>query len=322
MSTEQRQSGRGVFRYYSPPWPLSRFVESLYSTQVSEEFAAGIERAERLPEVSAQLVFLLAEGRAYPSPRRVSGELHASLFLQPGHLVRIDIPLSVREVTAAALRPSGLGLVLPHAAPSWSGQRLIALEDILGQPARDLLERLLAEPSREARLGVMRCFLESRMRRVAPPSRLVVEALRVTMRSRGSLSVARIAEQCGCSVRRLHQVAVQTTGLSPKDLARIARAQHLLEVLMSESKLTDAAMSAGFFDHPHLIHECQALFGCTPGELAETLRKTPALDPIMSTNRQLISTGLALVPRAPPLSLARRDCEPTRLRSSIPHPGR
>jgi len=124
----------------------------------------------------------------------------------------------------------------------------------------------------------------------------------VTMRSRGALSVARVAEECGCSVRRLHQVAVQTTGLSPKELARIARAQHLLKVLMSESKLTDAALCAGFFDHPHLIHECQALFGCTPGELSEALRKTPALDPIMSTNRQLISTGLSLVPRAQPSS--------------------
>jgi hypothetical protein len=33
---------------------------------------------------------------------------------------------------------------------------------------------------------------------------------------------------------------------------------------------------------------------------SEALRKTPALDPIMSTNRQLISTGLSLVPRASP----------------------
>lgn len=297
MSNEQRQSG-GVFQYHSPPWPLSRFVESLYSTHVSVDFVAGIERAERLPEVSAQLVFMLEEGRAYPSARRVSGALHASLFLQPGHLVRIDIPLSVREVAAVALRPSGLGLVLPHAASSWSGQRLIPFEDILGQPARDLLERLVEEPSSEGRLGVMRRFLEARMRQMRAPSRLAAEALRVTMRSRGTLSVAQVAEECGCSVRRLHQVAVQTTGLSPKELARIARAQHLLKVLMSESNLTDAALCAGFFDHPHLIHECQALFGCTPGELSETLRKTPALDPIMRTNRQLISTGLSLVPRA------------------------
>lgn len=299
MSNEQRPSGQGVFRYYSPPWPLSRFVESLYSTRVSAEFVAGVERAERLPELSAQLVFMLEEGKAYPSARRVSGAMHASLFLQPGHLVRIDIPLSVREVTAAALRPSGLGLVLPGAAPSWSGQRLIALEDILGQPARELLERLVGEPTSDGRMRVMRGFLEARMQQMSPPSRLAAQALRMTMRARGSLSVAQVARECGCSVRRLHQVTVQTTGLSPKELARIARAQHLLQVLMSESKLTDAAMEAGFFDHPHLIHECHALFGCTPGELAETLRKTPALDPIMSTNRQLISTGLALVPRIP-----------------------
>src|SRR5687767_5233940 len=96
MSNEQHQSGQGVFRYYSPPWPLSRFVDSLYSTRVSAEFVAGLERAERLPELSPQLVFMLEEGTAYPSARRVFGAVHASLFLQPAHLSRIDIPLSVR----------------------------------------------------------------------------------------------------------------------------------------------------------------------------------------------------------------------------------
>ena len=238
-----------------------------------------------------------AWGRSYPAAREISGNIHASLFLQPAHLERIRIPLSVREVTAASLRPSGLPLVLPGSARDWSGQKLIPFEDILGQPARELLAQLVEEPSAAERIGVMRQFLEQRMRHIAAPNGLATHALRLTKQSQGGLSVAQIADECGCSARRLHQVAVQTTGLTPKQLARIARAQHLLDVLMSCSKLTDAAMLAGFFDHPHLIRECQALFGCTPGELSEALRKAPALDPIMSTNRQLISTGLALVPR-------------------------
>lgn len=297
MPKENPQPHTGVFRYHPAPWPLARFVDSLYTTSVSVEFVAGLERAERLPEVAAQLVFMLAEGPDYPAARHVGGNTYASLFLQLGHLERIRIPLSVREVAAASLKPSGLPLVLPGPASDWADQMMIPFEEVLGPPARELMERLLAATGDE-RLAVLRSFLEDRMRGIAAPNRMVVQALRLTMQSQGGLSVADVADKCGCSVRRLHQVTVQNTGLSPKQLSRIARARHLLDVLVSSVKLTDAAMLAGFFDHPHLSRECQALFGCTPGELSEALRKTPALDPVMSTNRQLISTGLAIVPRA------------------------
>ena len=300
MSSDGQRAHEGVFRYYPPAWPLSRFVDSLYTSDVSAEFVGGLERAERLPEVAAQLVFVLEEGTSYPAARRVWGNIHASLFLQLGHLERILIPLSIREVTAASLRPSGLPLVLPGSAGEWAGHMMIPFEEVLGAPARELLERLVCERNAELRVAVLQDFLEQRMLRITAPNGLAAHALRLTLGSQGGMSVSELADHCGCSVRRLHQVAVQTTGLSPKQLARIARARHLLDVLMSSSKLTDAALVAGFFDHPHLIRECQALFGCTPGELSEALRKSPALDPIMSTNRQLISTGLALVPRLAP----------------------
>lgn len=297
MPGETLQSRGGVFQYHPAPWPLARFVESLYTSSVSGQFVAGLERAERLPEVAAQLVFMLAEGPDYPAPLHVGGSTYASLFLQLGHLERIRIPLSVREVTAASLKPSGLPLVLRGPASDWAGQMMIPLEEVLGSLARELLECLVAARSDE-RLGVLQRFLEARMHGIPAPNRMVVQALRLTTQSLGSMSVADVADRCGCSARRLHQVTVQNTGLTPKQLSRIARARHLLDVLVSSAKLTDAAVLAGFFDHPHLIRECQALFGCTPSELSEALRKTPALDPIMSTNRQLISTGLAIVPRA------------------------
>lgn len=299
MSNENRQSLEGLFQYHVPPWPLSRFVESLYSTYTSVKFVARLERAERLPEVAAQLVFMLEDGCDYPAARRVHGNLHASLFLQLGHLERIDIPLSVREVTAAALRPAGLPLVLRGAAAEWCGPTRIAFEEIWGQPALELWERPVEAAPGVDRMQMLQRFLEERMHRVAAPNPLMGQALRLILESQGALSVVDLADRCGCSTRRLHQLSVQTTGLSPKQLARIARAQHLLDVLMSSTKLTDAAMQAGFFDHPHLVRECQALFRCTPGELSEALRRSPALDASMSTNRQLIRTGLALVPRAP-----------------------
>jgi AraC-like DNA-binding protein len=272
-------------------------VESLYTTSVSVEFVAALDRAERLPEVAAQLVFLLAEGADYPAPLHVSGNTYASLFLQLGHLERIRIPLSVREVTAASLRPNGLPLVLRGSAGDWAGQQLIPFEDVLGHEARELMERMLVA-STEQRPAVLQRFLERRMTGAAAPNGMVAQELRFTMQSQGALSVSDVAERCGCSARRLHQVTVQNTGLTPKQLARIARARHLLDVLVSSAKLTEAAMVTGFFDHPHLSRECQALFGCTPGELSEAVRKAPALEPSISTNRQLLSTGLALVPRS------------------------
>ncbi len=241
MSGDGPASAVGVFLYEVPPWPLSRFVETLYSSSTPPGFLAGLERAERLPEVAAQLVFMVEDGCNYPAARRVRGSVHASVFLALGHLELVQIPLSVREVTAASLRPAGLPLVLPGSAAAWAGRERVALEEIMGQPARDLLEQMVEAAPGHARARTLQRFLQQRMHRVAAPNRLVSEALRLTSESQGALSVAELAERCGCSARRLHQLTMQTTGLSPKRLARIARTQHLLDVLMSSAKLTDAA---------------------------------------------------------------------------------
>lgn len=97
---------------------------------------------------------------------------------------------------------------------------------------------------------------------------------------------------CGACTRS----ACKRPGSRPSDWFEL-RGRDTFWTCVSSTKLTDAATAAGFFDHPHLLRECQALFGRAPGELTESLHRTLALDPILSTNRRLISTGLALSPR-------------------------
>lgn len=104
---------------------------------------------------------------------------------------------------------------------------------------------------------------------------LVAEAIRLLGRSGGTLALPAVAEQVGCSPRTLLRHVRRSTGLTPKQFARIVRFHAAARVMAGGgATLSQAAAEGGYADQPHFHHEVGSLTGLTPGELAERIRKT------------------------------------------------
>ena len=290
-----RDSQEPSFRFFPTAPPLGHFVDYLYFSQVPRLFASQIE-AMRLPEVEAQLVFAIEEGNAFPGGMALGDGRRACLFLQPAHLQMIPIAGSIRQAVGAALRPSGLRLLLPKGASMLLDAPLIALTDLWGPEAQTLLERLVAAGTPERRLALLERHLAGCVRHVNTPSHAVNHAVRLINEARGEISTEQLARACGCSSRTLRSLTLNEAGLAPKHLARVVRIRHALELLADAGvPLSLAAAISAFSDHAHMSREFRELIGAPPSQLGPRIRSRSM--PAFSAERNLMSTGLLVIPK-------------------------
>ena len=72
----------------------------------------------------------------------------------------------------------------------------------------------------------------------------------------------------GISKRRFEQVFNEQVGLTPKLFCRIRRFQRVLQLINEQNDIdwTDVALSCGYFDQSHFIHDFQSFSGINPTE--------------------------------------------------------
>jgi AraC-like DNA-binding protein len=290
-ATEQQPS----FRFFPTTAPLCHFVDHLFASRIPSQFSSQIE-AMRLPELEAQLVFAIEEGSAFPGGIWLGEGQRACLFLQPAHLQMIPIPGGIRQAVGASLRPEGLRLLLPQGASMLLEAPLIALEDLLGAEARALLEQMVLAGTPGQRLALLKSYLQERMRHVNAPSRAVTHAFQLIQAAHGEISTEQLARACGCSSRSLRSLTLAEAGLAPKHLARVVRIRHALGLLADAGvPLSAAAATSAFSDHAHMSREFRELIGAAPSQLGQRMR-SPSI-PTFSAERNLMSTGLLVIPR-------------------------
>ncbi len=283
------------FRFFPAAPPLGHFVDYLYTSHVPRQFTNLID-GMRLPEVEAQLVFAIEEGTVFPGGIWLREGRRACLFLQPGHLQMIPIPSGIRQAVGAALRPSGLRLLLPQGASMLLDAPLIALEDLWGAEARELLERLVLAGTVDQRRALLERYLQARVQYANAPSRAVNHAFQLIQAAHGEISTEQLARACGCSSRTLRTLTLNEAGLAPKHLARVVRIRHALTLLSDAGvPLSAAAATSAFSDHAHMSREFRELIGAPPSQLGQRMR-SPSI-PRFSAERNLLSTGLLVVPK-------------------------
>jgi len=112
-------------------------------------------------------------------------------------------------------------------------------------------------------------------------------AAKLLYHTRGQFRVVELADYCHLSVRQLQRQFDQTTGVSPKALARAIRFESIRERLMFDPNvnLTDLAYEFGYADQAHFIKDFKALTGKTPGEFALEMQQ---LRNIFSKNENVV----------------------------------
>jgi AraC-like DNA-binding protein len=146
--------------------------------------------------------------------------------------------------------------------------RIVAVEDLLGRPGSELVERLHDAPTWEARFRILDDVLASRLAGARPSSSEVAWAWRRLVETDGRVAVGALADELGWSRKRLVARFREQVGLPPKALARILRFQHALRLLDDgrHRSWAEIAFACGYYDQAHLIRDFRGLAGSTPTE--------------------------------------------------------
>lgn len=85
-----------------------------------------------------------------------------------------------------------------------------------------------------------------------------------------------IATAAGLPPFRLFRAFERTTGMSPHGYQRQARVRHAVGLIRLGHSLSDAAVTAGFSDQPHMTRSFRRTIGVTPGAYREAHRDARA----------------------------------------------
>jgi AraC-like DNA-binding protein len=146
------------------------------------------------------------------------------------------------------------------------GNRLVALEDVVGRFGAELAERLADARDAGGRHAMAQRLLASRLASdlTTPPEvQYAVARLRAT---RGAARVDALASEVGWSRRHLTARFREEVGLPPKALGRLIRVEHAARRVRAGDALGDIAYDAGYADQSHFNRDFRELVGCRPTE--------------------------------------------------------
>jgi AraC-like DNA-binding protein len=255
-----------------PAPPLRPFVDR-YVGYRQEGFAPGVHRG--LP--SRHLTFIVSLGEpvdiaGMPDAAQRPGSFQAfvgGLHAAPATIrhdgTQFGVSIDLTPLGARAL------LGMPAGELAWS---VVDLEDLVGRPGRELVERLAGAPTWPARFAVLDAVLARRLDEPAAPAPEAVRAWNRLVATGGNVDVQSLAREVGWSRRHLSERLRLEVGLPPKVLGRVLRFERARRLLQRPPRpgLADVAAVCGFYDQAHLNREWRELAGCSPTTwLAEEL---------------------------------------------------
>jgi len=126
-----------------------------------------------------------------------------------------------------------------------------------------LEEQLCTAKTDTLRIAVVEQFFLSCLKHTEP-DQLVLAALDILYKSKGTIRIKELARQLYTSQSPLEKRFRQAVGISPKKFASIVRMKNVLAQYDTNTSLTALGYEAGFYDQAHFIKEFRQFTGEAP----------------------------------------------------------
>jgi AraC-like DNA-binding protein len=249
----------------TPAAPLGGFIRVLWYAQ-----ARGMAhtRERILPCGCVQVILNLARDFLLDCPEGgADRRMPPALVVGARSAYEIVDVSDMADLIGIVFAPGGFAPFATDAVDLFSN-RSTGLEDVWGEPARGLRDRLRELPNPEIRLRCLEGFLTerfaSRLTRHGPwRSGEIDFALRAFEDAPGIATVRDVAKRTGWSERRFSQVFREEVGLSPKTWCRVQRFQRAVRQLHAgaDVRWEELALDCGFYDQSHFANEFRAFSG-------------------------------------------------------------
>jgi AraC-like DNA-binding protein len=189
-------------------------------------------------------------------------------------LTALRVPVR-REVRYIGVRTTPGGSPALGVSPRALRERVALLHEVAPLRARTLVAALAGTTTPGALLDALARVVGDWVCASPPPDRVVSTMVERILRARGQDAVGSVAAGTGLSYRQGVRRFVEAVGLSPKELARLARLRHacLQALALEKPSWADVSAATGFADQSHMAREFSHVFGWPPSLVREYLRR-------------------------------------------------
>jgi AraC-like DNA-binding protein len=254
-----------TYRTYIPQPPLSDFVALLWLYE-GEELAHTKERL--LPTGTVELVINLRDDplRVYDRQNHDQFQSFNESLVCGAHSEFFVIDTASQDlVMGVHFKPGGAFPFFNLPAGELQNTH-VSLDTLWGAAAGDLREQLLETTTPEARFHSLEQALLTQITHPLTRHPAVTLALKALYREPPPGKIADVTRQIGLSQRRFIQLFNEEVGLTPKLFSRVRRFQEVLHLINGNQQVewADIALTCGYFDQAHFIHDFQSFSGLNP----------------------------------------------------------
>lgn len=183
----------------------------------------------------------------------------------------IEAPDDICWVIGIQLHAAG-AYALSNAQPRQLLNATIGLDDALGADACFLAEQCYHAKSVGTRFEIIARYLLERMIRIERADAAITWAAQNLRDHNGQASITSLRESTSYSKAKFVSLFRDQTGMTPKQYARILRFRNSLRLLQNGQRLTDAALSAGYYDQAHMYRDFTEFAQMTPASFVSAQR--------------------------------------------------
>ena len=189
------------------------------------------------------------------------------VLVGPSTQRREDLKLSgTLQVFSIRFSPIGFRALFGIPARLLRDQAMEA-EMVLGPEIVEVHEQLAAvEPVQWQTIAEEYLLKRVRTLALSAEARIAAQAAASMRRSRGRVSIAKVAAQSAVSTRHLERAFQEQVGVSPKMFGRLLRLDQALEQVSKKSNWAEVAIACGYFDQSHMVRDFRAMTRATPVE--------------------------------------------------------
>ena len=259
---------------YSPHPNLKRYIKT-YWTLKSPAITGELKKKQLLPDSGIKISFNLADpvefilkgNERFQVPDGcVSGALTTNFWIvSKGNIDRFGLQF----------HPGGIYPFIDFPSIQLTNN-IFSITRLWGESASQLTKQLVStDKTVEERIRILDRFLLEQLSGNTSIDPVFEEAVSTIINAKGNIIIDEVSKAIHLSNRQLERKFKEKIGITPKLLCRILRFRRVFEHLtdFSDDSWVSTALTCGYYDQSHFIHDFKTFTGLSPSKFVETIIK-------------------------------------------------
>ena len=251
------------YQVYTPCPDLQPFVKCYWSLEDDAKKEPVKQRV--LPDGCMEMIFHYGDPyRQYFEDGSSITQPRSFLFGQITKYIEIA-PTGISGIISARFLPDGIFPFI-NMPVSTLENKAVSLREIFTDEGKIFEEQVINASDLQGRIKLIETFLLAKLAEQPAIDAITKSCVDIIFQSQGQIGLAALADKMNIHRRNMERKFTSVIGISPKQLARVARLQAALKMIQQKkfNSLTEIAYEMGYFDQAHFIKDFREFTGISP----------------------------------------------------------